>query len=373
MLHLVMAVALALSPATGARAAEENPLTVTVREPGIAPGLLFIGEKGERTPHTVRIVNDEGRSVWSQELPPEEEAFDFRQQTYQGKPVLTWWQGGYNGNGWGTGIGVIAGLDHHIIATVHAEEGTRLDGHEFLLTPEGTALVITYPEHRADMTSIGGPADGRLVDGVVHEIDVATGKTLMKWSALDHATIADSYGWISPNTTGAYDFAHINSVGLDTDGDLLISMRNLSSVFKVDRHTGAVKWRLGGKRNDFTFGPGASFNYQHDARATAPGIVHVFDNENAYPETTAESVAKWLKVDPVAKTVELVREIRHPAPIAAAYAGNVQELPNGNTLISWGHKGRISEFDPTGKLLFDAALGAGYNTYRTYRMPVAGL
>ena len=63
-----------------------------------------------------------------------------------------------------------------------------------------------------------------------------------------------------------YDYLHLNSVEVDTDGNLLISARNTWTVYKVDRSTGAVLWRLGGKRSDFTIGPG------HDRPALAVAI-----------------------------------------------------------------------------------------------------
>ena len=41
----------------------------------------------------------------------------------------------------------------------------------------------------------------------------------------------------------------MNAVSIDDDGNLLLSARHTSAVYKIDRRTGTVVWRLGGKRD----------------------------------------------------------------------------------------------------------------------------
>ncbi|NED60298.1 hypothetical protein G3I15_05085, partial [Streptomyces sp. SID10244] len=71
----------------------------------------------------------------------------------------------------------------------------------------------------------------------------------------------------------AYDPFHINSIALDPDGDLVISMRDTSTVYDVDIRTGAIKWRLGGKHSTFTLGRGVQFAFQHDAEFASPNTI----------------------------------------------------------------------------------------------------
>ena len=96
--------------------------------------------------------------------------------------MLTWWQG--------TGLGGLAkGTDYiyndhyQPIATVNAGNGLSADGHEFLITPQNTALILSYTTATADLTSIGGPANQTVIDGVVQEIDIVTGKVLFQWNS----------------------------------------------------------------------------------------------------------------------------------------------------------------------------------------------
>ncbi len=97
--------------------------------------------------------------MWFRPLPPGQVASDVRVQRYQGRPVLTWWQGTtLGGAGHGHGEGVIADTSYHVIAHVHAGHGYFADQHTFLLTPQDTALIEAYHETRRDLTSAGGPA-----------------------------------------------------------------------------------------------------------------------------------------------------------------------------------------------------------------------
>ena len=49
---------------------------------------------------------------------------------------------------------------------------------------------------------------------------------------------------------------HINSISIDpSDNNLVISGRNTVRLYKVDRKTGRVIWRLGGKHSHFRMGP----------------------------------------------------------------------------------------------------------------------
>src|SRR5215210_1358962 len=91
-----------------------------------------------------------------------------------------------------------------------------------------------------------------------------------------------------------FDYFHINSIDVDHDDNLLISARETSTIYKVDRKTGEVVWRLGGKKSDFEIGPGTRFAYQHDARRQRDGTITIFDNgttvfHNGSPQAIEES------------------------------------------------------------------------------------
>jgi len=208
-----------------------------------------------------------------------------------------------------------------------------------------------------------------VLDAVVQEIDVATGQVVFEWHSLDHVPITESYEPVD----ASYDYFHINAVNLDNDGNLLISGRHTWTVYKVDRHTGKILWRLGGKKSDFTLGPGVHFAWQHNPLPAGENTIRLFDNEGNGSNTVSPPTRViWIQLDPVAATATLVRAISHPTGILVTSQGNAQALDNGNTFVGWGDRGRVSEFDPQGNLLFDAVLTKNADTYRAYRSVWSG-
>src|SRR5439155_2692200 len=240
--------------------------TVTKHSPSDAPGYVFVAPKllEPGSPQGPEIVDDQGRPVWFNQLPADQQAWNFQEQTSRGKPVLTWWQGAsHSGVGYGQGEDIIADTSYKVIATVKAGAGYQADGHEFTLTSQGTALIDIYHAVPYDLSPLGGPTNGQVLDGIVQEIDIVTGKVLFTWHSLDHVPLSDSYQ--SPPAVDAtsnaapYDYFHINSVQLATDGNLLVSARHTWSIYEIDRHTGDIVWTLGGKHGDFKLGKGVRF------------------------------------------------------------------------------------------------------------------
>ena len=114
-------------------------------------------------------------------------ASDFRTQTYDGQPVLTWWEGTGLG-GLSSGTDYIYNDHYQQIATVNAGNGLSADGHEFLITPWNTALILAYTTATANLTSIGGPADQTVIDGVVQEISGQSGQAGTRLTLADGGT-----------------------------------------------------------------------------------------------------------------------------------------------------------------------------------------
>ena len=177
---------------------------VTTHTPGAAPGLVFVAPKGGHGQDGPMILDDAGHVVWFKPAGNREEATDFRVQTYQGKPVLTWWQGRLVG-GEGRGEGVIYDKHYRPIRRVRAGNGFSEDLHEFALTPQGTALLISYDRVKMDLRRYGGSRDGTVVDGVVQEVDIATGLVVFEWHSLDNVSPRDST-LRAPRGSEAWDY-----------------------------------------------------------------------------------------------------------------------------------------------------------------------
>lgn len=309
-----------------------------------------------------------GRTVWFRPAPDGAPTTEVRVQRYRGKPVLTWWQGAASSGGIGRGEAVIVDQSYRTIATVQAGNGETMDLHEFLLTPRGTALIVIYSRARRDLTAIGGTKDAQVTQGIVQEIDVETGEVLFEWKSLDDVAPSESYRELPTDPNESYDYFHINSVGETADGDLLVSARATSAVYKIDRETGKVVFRLGGKRSDFTMGSGTKFGLQHDARDLGGGVVQIFDNANE-ADTTGEqtpSSVRRIRLDERRMRATLVDRFAQPDAMWAESQGNAQPLPGGGVMAGWGSTGAFSWLDARGRVLFDAHLPAEYDSYRAY-------
>jgi hypothetical protein len=324
------------------------------------------------------IVSNTGRVIWFHAVPAGESATDFRTQTYQGKPVLTWWQGtGFGGPS--TGTDYIYNDRYQQIAEVKAGNGYSADGHEFLITPWNTALIVAYAMTTANLTAIGGPADQAVIDGIVQEIDISTGQVLFQWNSADHVPYRDSETPLPASAGVPWDWFHINAVHLDTDGNLLIDSRYTSTVYKVSPRTGKIIWELGGKQSTFKLKAapgqvldraGEIFADQHDPEAIGNGEYTLFDNEVGPSGTLLPySRVVTVQLDLATKVATLVRSVRQPEGMQAGAEGNAQTTRNGDLFVGWGALPYISEFSPSGQLLFNAELADGASSYRAYRLP----
>ncbi len=205
---------------------------------------------------------------------------------------------------------------------------------------------------------------------MAQEIDIKTNHLLLNWNSIEKGvTLRDSYQTIKGFGTAdnPYDFFHINSIAPTLDGEfLLISSRNTWTVFKIHRKSGAIVWRLGGKRSDFTHGPGAHFAWQHHVRPHPGGLLTVFDN-GAMPAVEKQSRALLLHVDEEKMHVSVRHAYTHPGALVLSGAeGSAQLLPDGRMFVGWGTNPYFSEFSPDGKLLLEAQMLKGNPSYRIF-------
>jgi hypothetical protein len=351
------------------------PPVVTV-DPGprqTAPGYVFLSPKSKKDQKQAgpMIVDDAGRPVYFRPLPGIQAATDFRTQVYKGRPVLTYWQG-TSRQGIGTGELVMLDQSYRVIRRIRTPNGFRPDLHEFLLTPAGRAVFITYPVVRTDLRRVGGSRNGLAVDSVIQEVDLDTGLVTFEWHSLGKIALRETHSRPAANARIPFDYVHANSVAVDASGDFLLSARNTWAVYKIDRETGGIVWRLGGRRSDFELGRGAHFAWQHDARWNADGTLSVFDN-SAFPPVRKHSRAVTLHIDEAGRRATLVNARLHPRGLLAATQGNVQRLPGGGEMVNWGSQRYFTEFGLAGRVLWNARLALGYESYRAYRLPWVGL
>lgn len=287
----------------------------------------------------------------------------------------------------------------NVVKTFQMGNGYFADEHEFKVYPNGHCFMFandTMPGQ--DLTFYPGGIDSQDVIGcVIQELD-SSGNVIFEWNSFNYFQYPDAMFWVQqniPNTSVEWDWIHPNSIELDADTTILLSSRSLSEVTKISLNTGDILWRWGGNNNEFTFFADDSDKYyhsvladtfwfsgQHDVRRQANGHITLYNNDNrldlAGGITKVWSNAKEYVLDEQNKTATLVWNYYNP-PVNGFFLqgnamGNMQRLPNGNTLINWGLivqnyalMPKITEVDSLGNKVWELKWTDSVNQYATYR------
>lgn len=339
---------------------------VRVNQPGRSEGKIFYAPRTSGP----TILDENGELVWYR---PGLRVTDFRAQTYNGKPVLTWWRRDTFGRRVDSKF-EMARPDYRVFKRFGGGNGYTGDPHEFNLTPRGTAYVTAYRTAVIDMSRFGGPRRGLLLDYIGQEIDVETGLVVWEWHPLGNLRLTQSYLPIPKRNVRPFDWFHMNSINDDKDGNILISARHTQALYKINRRTGRIMWQVGGKGSDFKLGKGVRFGYQHDVQRTASGALSIFDNGagGKHGKVNRFSSAKLLRLDLRKKRVTLIKAYRNPRDVISNSQGNTQVKPNGNVFVGWGDRNACTEFAPNGEVLFDFTFAAKTVSYRCYKDPWVG-
>jgi len=255
----------------------------------------------------------------------------------------------------------------YIMATYNTL-GYTLDTHDVKMFPNGHVLVFGSEVRTFDMSVVvpGGKTAAAITGGVIQEMD-ASNRLVFEWHTFDHIAITNTF---ADMTQSSFDYAHINAMTIDpTDNNLLVSLRTTSEIVKINRQTGEVIWRLGGKKNMFTYvgeHPENAPYYtvgQHDVHRLPNGHLMFFDNGNisgggVTPNDRTYSRVIEYALDETNMTATLVWEFRHTPDISASCTGAIKRMQNGNTLIDWGCAVPVSgyiitEVNPAAQVVFE--------------------
>ncbi|HEX6026508.1 MAG TPA: arylsulfotransferase family protein, partial [Solirubrobacter sp.] len=324
------------------------------------------------------ILDDDMQPVWFKPVPTEVLAANLDVHTYEGKPVLAYWQGDVGATGEiNTGEIVIVDSSYRTVAKLQGKDGWVITLHS-LYIKDGLAWVTANRNVQEDLSDVGGVNHGVLMDSGLQAYDIKTGELRYTWSARDHIPLRDSETQPPPNGF-PWDAYHINWLQLTDDGKALVSMRNLSAAYLIDLDSGKIEWQLGGKRSDFEFGPDAEFEWQHDVTLHDDSTVTLFDNHcceitgaGEYIPSDRGSRALRLELDTENMTARVADQFSHGETFRSQYMGNMQTLENGNVLVGFGEVPYITEFSRDGEIIFDAALPGSNQTYRVHRRQWVG-
>ena len=227
--------------------------------------------------------------------------------------------------------------------SVLCQNGILTDGHDMQILSNGHFLIIGYEYKTMNLSSYNwfngngspGSSNAQVKCCVIQELD-ENKNAVWEWKAADHFQFADvQQEWLS--NPANVDWNHCNSVEMDTDGNVIISSRFFSEVTKINKSTGAIMWRLGGKNNQFTFqnDPYNGFYGQHDPRRSSSGKLTLFDNgKGGNPLHPARGLEYQL--DETNKIASLVWSYTINSASTSAAMGSTSKLSNGNYLVCGG-------------------------------------
>jgi hypothetical protein len=287
---------------------------------------------------------------------------------------------------------------------------------------KGTLLVLAHRNVRNERINRNVP----LIDDVVYEVDMATGKIIWSWKASEHLDemgfdeaalkAMQNYKTEARTEGGGFDWFHQNCASYlgpnkwFDGGDrrfhpdnIILDSREAGLLAIVDHESGKIVWRAGpyyregdDKKLGWMVGP----HHTHMIPKSLPGAgnILVFDNGGASgygpptdfaPEGIAvirRTHSRVVEFNPVTK--EIVWEYspntsNKPDPgfghkLYSVNVSSAQRLPNGNTLITEGAQGRIIEvtrdfeivWEYMNPYLWDSDIPLIRNlVYRAYRVP----
>ncbi len=295
--------------------------------------------------------------------------------------------------------GVVMSRQHHDLQREGNPAGYYAPGQEFV--SQGKTLILAHKNKLVPEIS-----DRELEDDVIYEVDWAGNLTGWEWHAADHfdefgfdpsAREAIHRGVQFDEEKGFCDWLHLNSMSLlgknhwyDEAGDerfnpgnIIICSRHANFVAIIRRATGGIVWRVG---PDFAEGTPehklGQFVGPHHAHMIPWGLpgagnILIFDNggksgyggPTLYPRYQRD-YSRIVEFNPV--TLEVVWEYV-AENFYSHFVSSAQRLPNGNTLITEGAKGRLFEVTPDKGIVWEFIAPPlsprGNQVYRAYRVP----
>jgi hypothetical protein len=343
---------------------------VTTNLAGTDNGYIFasnfdpVGFSGGSNPGSYLLILDNNADpIYYQKVPETAIATDFKKLS---NGLLAYWESGaYH----------LLDNSYNEVKLITAKNGySSIDVHELLLLPNDHYMYLIYHTEQVDMSKIvpGGDPNADVIGTVIQEVD-SQDNVVFEWNSFNYTDTLPITYTNRTLTASRIDYMHSNAISIDSDNNILLSVRHMDKIIKINYETGNIMWQLGGEGNQFTMTTTPEiidvpeFYMQHDIRKLSNGDITIFDNHNGHEPMVSRGLEYSL--DEVNKIATLVWDYHNSPDIYSGYMGDVQQLPNGNIIIGWGgvSSPNVTEIQPDGTKLFELGFDTPYVNYRSYR------
>jgi len=202
-----------------------------------------------------------------------------------------------------------------------------LDHHDFImLSDEHYFTMAAYVKTVNNIPScLPQAVNNKTAAPIIQEIN--NGKVVWQWDGSDFPEfyLNSESGNKFYDTTMAQDYTHFNSMFLDPrDSNLIVSMHNTNQVIKIDRRTGGILWRLGGKNSDFPLTAQQVFLCQHDVTLVDSNQTLLM-LDNGEKSVRPYSRILEFRLDEQKRAITSFKSYKIPEPFAGS-RGSVQKM-----------------------------------------------
>ena len=235
-------------------------------------------------------------------------------------------------------------------------ETYKINNNDFILNESNDAFVLATEDIIKDMSAVvsGGDPNAIINEAVILILDENRNEVFIWHSSLVFDVLDTNEDSPFVNLTDSeIDYIGLTDIEIDSDTSMLINCRFMDEITKIDTRSGNIIWRMGGKNNEFTFiDDDIGFSQQSAIRKLGNGNILIFDNGILH-DSPVSTVVEY-DIDETNKTATLVKRFSYETEIVVQEKGGIQELENGNILVSWGEqKPSLTEFNPNGTVALE--------------------
>jgi len=219
------------------------------------------------------------------------------------------------------------------------------DLHDWVRMRNGNTLIQKYVEVPRDIAVRvkggvpGTERDGAILGYALQEIS-PEGKLVWEWLSYEH--LDPDLDVIEPLYC-RFMWPGWNSLVELPDGNIMACSFATSNIYIINKVKGDIKWRWGQ----------GIISFPHNPSMLDNGNILVFDNGRYHVDIWPPDFSRVIEVNPNTNELEWEYKEENPVDFYSTYIGGCERLPNGNTLICEGARGRFFEVTPSGEMVWE--------------------